>query len=47
MNFFKEIYYKNYTKTSYSLSYVDLVINRIFKKNWVNADLIFARRDFK
>jgi hypothetical protein len=32
MNFFKEIYYKKYTKTSYSISNVDLVINRIFSK---------------
>lgn len=32
MNFFKEIYYKKYTKTSYSISNVDLIINRIFSK---------------
>jgi hypothetical protein len=41
MNFFKEIYYKKYTKTSYSLSNVDLVINRIFskKKNGIYIDI--------
>ena len=32
MNFFKEIYYKKYTKTSYSIRNVYLVINRIFSK---------------
>ena len=32
MNFLKKIYYKKYTKISYSISNVDLVINRIFSK---------------
>lgn len=32
MNFIKKLYYKKYSKTSYSLSNVDLIINRIFSK---------------
>ncbi len=31
LNYFKKIYYEKYTKKSYSLSNVDLVIQRIFK----------------
>ena len=30
-NFFYEIYYSKYSKTSYSISSVDLIIDRIFK----------------
>ncbi len=32
MNFIKKIYYSKYTNKSYSISFVDLVINRIFSK---------------
>ena len=32
MNFIKKLYYKKYTKTSYSISNVDLIIDRIFSK---------------
>ena len=32
LNYFKKIYYEKYSKKSYSLSNVDLVIERIFKK---------------
>ena len=32
MNFFKKIYYSKYSNKSYSISYVDLVVNRIFSK---------------
>ena len=32
INYFKKIYYEKYSKKSYSLSNVDLVIERIFKK---------------
>ena len=32
MNFFKKIYYSKYSNKSYSISFVDLVINRIFSK---------------
>ena len=31
-NIFKKIYYNKYTKTSYSISGVDLVIDRMFSK---------------
>ncbi len=31
-NIFKKIYYKKYTKTSYSISGVDLIIDRMFSK---------------
>ena len=31
INYLKKIYYEKYTKTSYSISNVDLVIERIFK----------------
>ena len=31
-NIFKEIYYKKYTKTSYSISGVDLIIDRLFSR---------------
>ena len=30
-NFFLKIYYSKYSKTSYSISSVDLIIDRIFK----------------
>ncbi len=32
INYFKKIYYEKYSKKSYSLSNVDLIIERIFKK---------------
>ena len=32
MKIFKEIYYNKYSKTSYSISGVDLIINRMFSK---------------
>ena len=32
INYFKKVYYEKYSKKSYSLSNVDLVIERIFKK---------------
>ena len=32
MKYLKELYYKKYSKKSYSLSNVDLIINRIFSK---------------
>ena len=32
MNFLKKIYYSKYTKKSYAISNVDLIIDRIFKK---------------
>ena len=32
MNFLKKIYYEKYTKKSYSISNVDLIINRMFSK---------------
>ena len=32
MNFIKKIYYEKYSKKSYSISYVDLVIDRMFAK---------------
>ena len=32
MKFLKKIYYSKYSKKSYSISYVDLVIDRIFSK---------------
>ena len=32
INFIKKIYYSKYTNKSYSISFVDLVINRIFSK---------------
>ena len=32
INYFKKIYYEKYSKKSYSLSNVDLIIDRIFKK---------------
>ena len=32
INFIKKIYYSKYTNRSYSISFVDLVINRIFSK---------------
>ena len=40
-NLLKKIYYKRYTKTSYSISGVDLIIDRIFSKirNGVYIDL--------
>ena len=31
-NVFKKIYYNKYAKTSYSISGVDLIINRMFSK---------------
>ena len=31
MNFLKKIYYNKYTKKSYALSNVDLILDRIFK----------------
>ena len=31
INYLKKIYYEKYTKKSYSISNVDLVIERIFK----------------
>ena len=31
-NIFKKIYYKKYSKTSYSISGVDLIIDRMFSK---------------
>ncbi len=33
INFLKELYYKRYSKQSFSLSNVDLIIERIFQKN--------------
>ena len=32
MNFFKKIYYEKYSKKSYSISNVDLIIDRMFAK---------------
>jgi len=32
MNFLKKIYYEKYTKKSYSISNVDLIIDRMFSK---------------
>ena len=32
MNFIKKIYYNKYTKKSYSISNVDLILERIFSK---------------
>ena len=32
MKFLKKLYYSKYSKKSYSISYVDLVIDRIFSK---------------
>ena len=32
INYFKKIYYEKYSKKSYSLSNVDLIIDRIFTK---------------
>ena len=31
MNIFKKIYYNKYSKQSYSLSNVDLIVDRLFK----------------
>ena len=41
MNFLKKIYYEKYTKKSYSISNVDLIINRMFSKinNGVYIDI--------
>lgn len=41
INYFKKVYYEKYSKKSYSLSNVDLVIERIFKnkKNGVFVDV--------
>ena len=41
INFIKKIYYSKYTNKSYSISFVDLVINRIFSKlkNGIYVDL--------
>ena len=49
MNFLKKIYYNKYSKQSYSLSNVDLIIYRLFKnkEKGVNSDLVFVYKDFK
>ena len=36
MNFIKKIYYNKYTKKSYSISNVDLVIDRMFARKDLN-----------
>ena len=36
-NFFKKLYYEKYTKKSYSISNVDLIIERIFSKKKVGV----------
>ena len=33
MNFIKKIYYQKYSKKSYSISNVDLIIDRLFRNN--------------
>ena len=41
MNYLKKIYYNKYSKKSFSISNVDLVINRIFKNlnNGIYVDI--------